>query len=286
MTRSIGLTDAANTRTRTWLPFGWTKLTSSNVSSSRPAYGLYWMRSILCLHLDTGQIEFAARTRLVVVSVLLPVCGIMLSGSYGVKDVDPLKYAITNPGVQRLVKPIAGHDCETYETPIEAIARRSIEAAGGRSKERSKPSRHIAKEIAYDRLCNGISLLREQSMASGFDNRGCHPVAKFGLETLTCPTDDGGRIWWCVEVLVAHENQRRAPGSAESVRCIQIGHLASSRRIDVRIHGKDRLGEPFETIGASLRLQSVSESGSAPPPITLTAELGSQEIRLRSAYRA
>jgi hypothetical protein len=71
------------------------------------------MRSILCPHLDTGQIEFAAHTRLVVVSVLLPVCGIMLSGSYGVKDVDPLKYAITNPGVQRLARPIAGHECET-----------------------------------------------------------------------------------------------------------------------------------------------------------------------------
>jgi hypothetical protein len=185
-----------------------------------------------------------------------------------------------------LASAVSGQDSEMGETPIEAITRRSIEAAGGRSRERSEPSWHIAKEIAYDRLCNGISLLREQSMASGFDNRDCHPVAKFGPEALTCPTEDGGRIWWCVEVLVAHENQRRAPDSAESVRCIQIGHLASSRRIDVRIHGKDRLGEAFETIEASLRLQSVSESGSAPPPITLTAELGSQQIRLRSAYRA
>jgi hypothetical protein len=65
-----------------------------------------------------------------------------------------------------------------------------------------------------------------------------------------------------------------------------IGNLAPSRRIDVRIHGKDRHGEPFKTIWASLWLQSVSESGSAPPPITLTAELGSQQIRLRSAYGA
>jgi hypothetical protein len=151
----------------------------------------------------------------------------MLSGSYGVKDIDPLKYAITNPGVQRLARPIAGHDCETYETPVEASARRSIEAAGGRLRERSEPSRHIAKE-----------------------------------------------------------NQRRAPDSNASVRCIQIGNLAPSRRIDVGIHGKDRLGKPFKTIGASLWLQSVSESGSAPPPITLTAELGSQQIRLRSAYGA
>ncbi len=123
---------------------------------------------------------------------------------------------------RRFARAIASQDCETGETPNEAIELRSIEAAGGRSRECSEPSRYIAKEIVDDRFCNGISLLREQSMASGFDSRGCHPVAKFGPEALTCPTEDGGRIWWCVEVLVAHENQRRAPDPTESVRCIQL----------------------------------------------------------------
>jgi hypothetical protein len=76
----------------------------------------------------------------------------MSTGRNGAKDVYPLIHAITNPGVQRLARAIAGQDCEPGETPIEAIERRSVEAAGGRSRERSEPSRHIANEIAPERL--------------------------------------------------------------------------------------------------------------------------------------
>lgn len=164
----------------------------------------------------------------------------------------------------------ASQDCETGETPIEAIGGQVIEhcfidAAGGRSRERSEPSRHIAKEIAYDRLRNGIRLLREQSVTSGFDDRGCHAVTKFGPAALPArPTTEatyGGVL------------RSLSPTRINDGRRILLSrpmhpnwNLAPSRRTDVKMHVKYRLCEPFKMIGASLRLQSVSESGSARCP--------------------